>query len=40
LKQQGEQISQRRVERIMRENGIQAISARLYKRMIGLSRMK
>lgn len=38
LRRAGETVGKRRVERIMRENGIQAISERLYRRMTGLSR--
>jgi putative transposase len=38
LKRVGESVGQRRVERIMREHGIQAVSERLYRRMTGLSR--
>ncbi len=36
LRQLGERIGQRRVERIMRENGIQACSTKLYRRLPGL----
>lgn len=38
LRRAGEVVGKRRVERIMREHGIQAISERLYRRMTGLSR--
>jgi putative transposase len=38
LKRSGELTSKRRIERLMRENGIQACSERLYRRMTGLSR--
>lgn len=38
LRRAGEAVGKRRVERIMREHGIQAISERLYRRMTGLSR--
>jgi len=36
LKQQGEQVGRRKIERIMRENGIQAVSTNLYRRFPGL----
>ncbi len=38
LRQQGIGIGRRRVERIMREKGIQACSTRLYRKMPGLGR--
>lgn len=38
LKRAGESVGKRRVERLMREHGIQAVSERLYHRMTGLSR--
>ena len=38
LKRQGESVGKRRIERIMRDNGIQACSTSLYRRMPGLHR--
>ena len=38
LKRKGEDVGRRRVERLMREHGIQACSEKLYRRMTGLSR--
>lgn len=38
LKRQGEQAGKRRIERLMRERGIRACSASLYRRMPGTAR--
>lgn len=38
LRRSGESVGRRRVERLMRQHGIQACSERLYRRMTGLSR--
>ena len=38
LRRQGEQVSRRRVERLMRTEGIKACSTRLYRRRSGLAR--
>lgn len=38
LKRSGEVVSRRRIERLMREHGIQGCATKMYKRMTGLSR--